>query len=133
MKFGGTQSGWPGMVKKNEADHVGWRRILGAALLVWTLAACASAAGGWRQLAKNEALTRADFTVCKSRAEQATLELKRSERSGYGALGDSGPGPFNPRGDNTMAIAERSDTSKLYEALVASCMTRKGYARPDGS
>ena len=76
---------------------------------------------------KNESLTKNDFAACQSRAEEATLELRRTERSGYGVLDEIGPGPFNPRGDNTMAIAERSDTSTLYNVLVDQCMTQKGY------
>ena len=131
MKLCGTQSGHLGAVKKNDRRLTVWQQALAVVLAAGVLGACASSAGGWRQPVKNEALTRADFAACKTRAEEATLELRRTDRSGYGSMGSSRPGPFNPRGDNTMAIAVRSDTSTLYEALVANCMTQKGYARAE--
>lgn len=92
------------------------------------LMACAPSVGGWRSPVKNEASTRADYALCKNRAEQATLRLRQAERPGFGT--EERPGTFNPRGDNTMAIADRTDTTNLYDAFVANCMEGKGYRLP---
>ena len=97
--------------------------------LVFCLAACTTSVGGWRQSSKNEASTRADYAQCRNQAEETTLILRREERPGYGTESADRPGPFNPRGDNTMAISERSDATNLQDALVDSCMSRKGYSR----
>ena len=94
------------------------------------LSACAPSVGGWRSPVKNETSTRADYAVCRSQAEESTLVRTRSDRAGYGLENESGPGPFDPRGGDPMAMAERSDTTSLYDKLVASCMTSKGYRRP---
>ncbi|MBT4741480.1 MAG: hypothetical protein HN793_09580 [Rhodospirillaceae bacterium] len=75
-------------------------------------------------------MTRADYAVCKDRAEETALKLRRAERPGYGTAGTERPGTFNPRGDDPMAISERSDASSLYDALIDGCMVRKGYSRP---
>jgi len=91
------------------------------------LGACAAASGDWHHPARNAALTQSDYAACQADAEEATLEQRHSYRQGYG-LGQSGPpGVFNPRGDNTMAIADRSDTTAIYSALVDHCMALKGY------
>ncbi len=116
------------MVKKNECQRRGHGHVVRAMLLAGLLSACAAPTGGWHHPAKNESLTKGDFAACQLRAEESTLELRRADRSGYGVLDTGGPGPFNPRGDDTMAIAERSDTSTLYNVLVDRCMTQKGYS-----
>lgn len=98
--------------------------------LTFCLAACTASVGGWRQSTKDEASTRADYAQCRKQAEETTLILRREERPGFGTESVERPGPFNPRGDNTMAISERSDATNLQDALVESCMSRKGYSRP---
>ncbi|NKB44698.1 MAG: hypothetical protein GKS03_10520 [Alphaproteobacteria bacterium] len=121
------------MVKINGRSRGAMVRALAAIALLSSLAACAYSVGGWRQSTKNEAMTRADYAVCKDRAEETTLLMRRSDRQGYGTAGSERPGTFNPRGDDPMAISERSDASSLYDTLVDSCMTRKGYRRPGDS
>ncbi len=106
---------------------------LGALALSLLVGACAPSVGGWRSPARNEASTRADYADCRAQAEEITLTQTRSDRTGYGLEGTSRPGPFDPRGDDPMAIAERSDTVSLYDRLVAGCMTSKGYRRPGES
>lgn len=101
-----------------------------AAIVIVMTAACAPSVGGWRSPVKNEASTRADYADCRARAEAATLTQRQTERTGYGLESSNQSAVFNPRGDNTMAIAERSDTSTLYDKLVASCMTGRGYRQP---
>jgi len=118
------------MVKKN--DRPAHYALLCRALAIASIAltACASPSGGWQQLAKNEALTQADYAACRRQAEESTLELSQSGRPGYGILNERGTGPFNPRGDDPMAIADKSGTSALFNALIANCMTQKGYHQP---
>lgn len=130
MNLCGTQTGRPSPVKKNGGSWVTLVRALATVVMLGSLAACAYSVGGWRQPTKNEAMTRADYAVCKDRAEETTLLLRRSDRQGYGTAGTERPGTFNPRGDDPMAISERSDASSLYDSLIASCMIRKGYRRP---
>lgn len=130
MNLCGTQTGRSSAVKKNGRSSTVLVRALATVVLLGSLTACAYSVGGWRQATKNEAMTRADYAVCKERAEETTLMLRRSDRQGYGTAGTERPGTFNPRGDDPMAISERSDASSLYDALVAGCMARKGYSRP---
>ena len=133
MKPGGTQSGrLDGVKKKHSVDQSFAALVLGL-LYAGLLTACAAPTGGWHQPSRNEALTQSDYAACQARAEQATLERRRTNRQGYGLMNDSATGVFNPRGDDTMAIAERSDTSTLYNTLVARCMTQKGYQREGDS
>ena len=129
MNLCGTQTGRPGRVKKNDRPVANLVRGLSLLLVLGSLGACAYSAGGWRQASKNEAMTRADYAICKDSAEEATLSLRRSERPGFGTTGTERPGTFNPRGDDTLAIADRSDATTLYDALVESCMVRKGYSQ----
>lgn len=131
MKTCGTQSGRPVAVKKNDRPAEFLRRGAAGLVILTSLAACAYSVGGWRQPTKNEAMTRADYALCKERAEDATLTLRQSERPGFGTAGTNRPGTFNPRGDDPLAIADRSEASTLYETLVANCMIRKGYQQPD--
>lgn len=125
----GTQTGRLGRVKKNDRPVANLVEGLSLLLILGSLGACAYSAGGWRQPDKNEAMTRADYTLCKDRAEETTLKLQRSERPGFGTAGTERPGTFNPRGDDTLAIADRSGATNLYSALVESCMVRKGYSQ----
>ncbi|MDG2244582.1 MAG: hypothetical protein P8L66_13950 [Rhodospirillaceae bacterium] len=126
----GTQTGRLSPVKKNGYPQALLSRVVATIALIGCLGACAYSLGGWRQSTKNEAMTRADYAVCKERAEDATLIMRRADRQGYGTAGTERPGTFNPRGDDPMAISERSDASSLYDSLIASCMTRKGYRQP---
>lgn len=139
MILRGTQSGRVQRVKKKDGTARSVLESLKASrdifigfALAGFVAACAAPSGGWQQPVKNEKLTQADYAACRQRAEESTLELNRSSRPGFGVLEPGNTGTFNPRGDNTMAIAERSDTGTLFEALVANCMTQKGYRRTDG-
>lgn len=127
MNLCGTQTGRLGRVKKNDRPAANLVQGLSLLLVLGSLSACASSAGGWRQANKNEAMTRADYAICKDRAEETTLRLRRSERPGFGTAGTERPGTFNPRGDDTLAIADRSEATNLYDALIDSCMVRKGY------
>ena len=128
INFYGTQTGRLGRVKKNGQSETVLVRGLSLLIVLWSLAACAYSAGGWRQSAKNEAMTRADYALCKGSAEETTLTLKRSERQGFGTAGTKRPGTFNPRRDDILAIADRSNTTTLYDALLETCMVRKGYS-----
>lgn len=128
MKIGRKQTGRPGRVKQNEpGNHVLLSQVAVLGLLV-TLSACAPSVGGWRSPVKNEASTRADYARCQAQAEQTTLQMRQANRPGFGTT--DRPGTFNPRGDDTMAIADRADTTNIYDALVSSCMSRKGYRQP---
>lgn len=129
----GKQTGRPSAVKKNDRPAAHLARGMAVALILASLSACAYSVGGWRQATKDEAMTRADYAQCKHRAEEATLTLRKSERPGFGTTGTDRPGPFNPRGDDTLAIADRSDVSTLYDTLLANCMVRKGYRQPGES
>ncbi|MEQ9109622.1 MAG: hypothetical protein RIF37_12025 [Rhodospirillaceae bacterium] len=134
MIFSGKQSGRQDAVKRNgepnDWSNGAFRKSIVAFTLLCSLAACTASVGGWRQANKNEASTRADYAQCRKQAEETTLILRHEERPGFGTESAERPGPFNPRGDNTMAISERSDATNLQDALVASCMSRKGYSRP---
>jgi hypothetical protein len=136
MNLRGTQSGRVQRVKKKDGTARQMlillkpcRDLLIGFTMAGVVTACAAPSGGWQQPVKNEKLTQADYAACRQRAEESTLELNRSRRPGFGVLDTSSAGTFNPRGDNTMAIAERSDASTLFDALVANCMTQKGYRR----
>lgn len=124
----GKQTGRLGRVKQNDNQFARPLKYAGVIGLLLLAAACAPSVGGWRSPVKNEASTRADYAFCKDRAERATLQARQAERPGFGT--EDRPGPFNPRGDNTMEIAERSDTVNLYDTLVAGCMSGKGYRQP---
>lgn len=128
MIMRGKQTGRPGSVKQNDRTRSPLFAGLTAIAALSLITACAPSVGGWRSPVKNEASTRADYAQCKNRAEQTTLQMRQAQRPGFGS--DQRPGPFNPRGDDTMAIADRSDTTNLYDALLANCMSRKGYRLP---
>ncbi len=127
-----TQSGQRSGVKGNKPLACPAMTRAAVVLAACLVAACAPSVGGWRSPVKNEASTRADYAQCRERAEQATLTQRQTDRSGYGLESARQTGVFNPRGDNTMAIADRSDTTSLYDKLVAGCMTSKGYRQPNG-
>ena len=133
MNVSGTQTGRLDVVKKNYRPSPVLTRALFTLAVLSGLTACAPSVGGWRQPTKNEAMTRADYAQCQDQAEAATLTLRRSERPGYGTQTANPPGTFNPRGDNTMVITEKSDSTTLYNALLANCMARKGYRQPGDS
>lgn len=128
----GKQTGRPDRVKQNDTRNPPrFARFLSCALGAMALTiitACAPSVGGWRSPVKNEASTRADYALCQNRAETTTLQLRQEERPGFGPA--ERPGTFNPRGDDTMAIADRNDATNLYDVLLSSCMTRKGYRQP---
>lgn len=133
MMMRGKQTGRPGRVKQNDrrnglVSSVSLARLSVSVGLIFALTACAPSVGGWRSPVKNEASTRADYAFCKDRAERATLNARQADRPGFGTANRTGT--FNPRGDNTMDIAERSDTTNLYDALVVNCMAGKGYRQP---
>jgi len=125
-----TQTGQRSGVKGNERTVSLIRTFSMAAITAVLVSACAPSVGGWRSPVKNEASTRSDYAQCRDRAEAATLTQRQTERSGYGLESAGQSGVFNPRGDNTMDIADRSDTTTLYDRLVAGCMSSKGYRRP---
>lgn len=128
MMMRGKQTGRPGSVKQNDLCKPSLLTRLVVTLSICVVTGCAPSVGGWRSPVKNEASTRADYAFCKNRAEQATLRLRQAERPGFGS--DQRPGTFNPRGDDTMSIADRSDTTSLYDTLIINCMSGKGYRLP---
>lgn len=125
--YGIKQVGFAG--SRKTANQRRFYLVPGLSLLIVleSIAACAYSAGGWRQSDKNEAMTRADYALCKGSAKETTLTLQRSEQQGFGTAGTKRPGTFNPRRDDILAIADRSNTTTLYDALLETCMVRKGY------
>ena len=108
-----------------------FRNSLTGIALSSILATCAAPSGGWQQPVKNEKLTQADYRSCRDQAEEATLELDSYNRAGFGVLGKGRIGTFNPRGDDPMAIAEKSGSKAIFKSLVTNCMLLKGYLQPN--
>ncbi|MFL2769519.1 MAG: hypothetical protein ACJZ9F_00770 [Rhodospirillaceae bacterium] len=134
----GTQSVQLQRVKKNGVNSRAsqclpktFRNSLTGIVLFSMLAACAAPSDGWHQPVKNEKLTQADYRSCRDQAEERTLELNSDNRSGFGVLSRGRTGTFNPRGDNPMAIAEKSDNNAIFKSLVSNCMILKGYFQPN--
>ena len=120
----GTGTGQSSGVKeKQRAPNVLGVCMVGAMML----GACSTSWDNWHHPARNPALTQSDYAGCQAYAEEAALERRHSGRQGYGLERSGAPGVFNPRGDNTMAISDRSDTNAIYSALIDHCMTLKGY------
>lgn len=107
-----------------------WHRL--GVVTVLFIGACASPADGWHQAGKTEADVRTDYRACASQAESATLDAIGVDRAEYGAAATANPSPFDRRGDNPMALADRSQDNRLYKRLLDRCMLSKGYRQGDG-
>jgi hypothetical protein len=115
------------------AKQTGRRRKVKAQGLVFVTICCAlalasCAASEWHHPRKSAAEAEADENTCNKLAEDAALTRARRQRADYRM-----PKPVTEtgyyRGETSMQLADRGDTTKNFEKSLADCMTSKGYTQ----